>query len=128
MNDPLDTSWEQDSDWPMCDWISEVQAGDTRLGYEEWVWHQKESELEDPIKRLEQLKANGLKFADCVAVFGDPSSEWQERAQNHPLVEEGTLEVDSDLIVSEPDTDDVQGVYVMAWLWVPAEKATGENR
>jgi hypothetical protein len=30
--------------YPLTDWQDEVRAGDTRLGYEEWVQHRKEAE------------------------------------------------------------------------------------
>ena len=31
--------WSDDPDWPPCDWRLEVANGDTRLGYHEWVGH-----------------------------------------------------------------------------------------
>ena len=34
--------WDNDPDYPVEDWQYEVANGDTRLGYREWVEHQKE--------------------------------------------------------------------------------------
>lgn len=37
--------WDpEDPDYPIEDWKYEVQSGDTRLGYEQWVESRKESE------------------------------------------------------------------------------------
>ena len=36
--------WLEDANFPVSDWQDEVRANDTRLGYPEWVEHQKESE------------------------------------------------------------------------------------
>jgi len=35
--------WAEDPDWPVSDWKYDVQNDDTRLGYWEWVEHNKES-------------------------------------------------------------------------------------
>ena len=45
-SDPLVSNWkdEEDPDWPMSEWKDDVAAGNTRLGYFEWVEHNKESE------------------------------------------------------------------------------------
>ena len=40
--DEKDDYWTEDPGWPMSDWRDEVQAGDTLLGYHEWVKNQKE--------------------------------------------------------------------------------------
>ena len=32
-----ETYWGEHTDFPLADWIAEVQAGDTRQGYWEWV-------------------------------------------------------------------------------------------
>jgi len=37
-----DSHWDNDPDFPVEDWQSEVSNDDTRLGYREWVAHQKE--------------------------------------------------------------------------------------
>lgn len=40
-----DYDWDSEhEDWPREDWQYEVQNGDTRLGYNEWVAHNRESE------------------------------------------------------------------------------------
>ena len=38
------TPWGENPDWPVCDWQYDVASNDTRLGYWEWVEHNKESE------------------------------------------------------------------------------------
>ncbi len=54
-----------------------------------------------------------------------PSEEaYREAAQSHPLVSEGTLEVDDSAIVSEGDDG---GAYVMAWLWVEGDEISEEE-
>lgn len=35
--------WAEDPDYPRFDWRAEVCAGDTSLGYWDWVAHQRES-------------------------------------------------------------------------------------
>ena len=35
--------WDEDPDYPAEDWRYEVSNNDTRLGYHDWVTHQKES-------------------------------------------------------------------------------------
>lgn len=40
-------TWPRFSDFTFEDWQAEVANGDTRLGYENWVEHQRESALED---------------------------------------------------------------------------------
>jgi len=46
-NDPVTVGWsEPDADWPIEDWQREVAEGDTRLGYEDWVKHNKETSNE----------------------------------------------------------------------------------
>lgn len=35
--------WKEDPIYPVKDWQYEVANNDTRLGYQEWVKHQKES-------------------------------------------------------------------------------------
>ena len=39
--------WVIDPDYPLEDWKYEVQNGDTRLGYHDWVDHKKESDAHD---------------------------------------------------------------------------------
>ena len=39
--------WSEDADWPSADWRYDVANGDTRLGYGEWVAHNKETEEMD---------------------------------------------------------------------------------
>jgi len=43
---PKSDHWEDDQEFPVDDWIAEVQAGDTRLGYRDWVARQIEFELD----------------------------------------------------------------------------------
>ena len=38
--------WDDDPEWPLQDWKYDVQNGDTRLGYWEWVKYNKEIENE----------------------------------------------------------------------------------
>lgn len=46
---PVDLSshWDEDPEYPVEDWKIEVDNDDTRLGYKEWVLHQRESQAED---------------------------------------------------------------------------------
>lgn len=63
---------------------------------------------------LEQLKARGLTFGQCVKAFNNPAdAAYITAAQRH--VEEGYLEVDDNAVVSHGDES---GSYVMAWLFV----------
>ena len=39
-------SWDYIKDFPISDWQDEVRAGDTRLGYLEWIDHRRESEAD----------------------------------------------------------------------------------
>lgn len=39
----VDDVWASDPDYPVEDWRAEVTQDDTRLGYWDWVAHQKES-------------------------------------------------------------------------------------
>lgn len=39
----LPAPWENDDTYPRTDWQAEVAAGDTNLGYSEWVLHQREA-------------------------------------------------------------------------------------
>ncbi len=38
------TVWDEYIDWPVSDWQYDVANGDTRLGYHDWVDHQREDE------------------------------------------------------------------------------------
>jgi hypothetical protein len=40
--------WEDDPDFPSEDWKYEVANGDTRLGYHQWVEHQREAKKHEP--------------------------------------------------------------------------------
>ena len=40
--DHVKDPWEPDPDYPVEDWQHEVAANDTRLGYLDWVEHQRE--------------------------------------------------------------------------------------
>jgi hypothetical protein len=42
-NDP----WQGDPDYPVSDWQSDVANNDTRLGYLDWVEHNRESAQDD---------------------------------------------------------------------------------
>ena len=39
--------WTEDPDWPLADWRYEVANDDTRLGYAEWVKHNKEATADE---------------------------------------------------------------------------------
>lgn len=39
----IEDGWTEDPDWPLSDWRYEVANDDTRLGYAEWVEHNKEA-------------------------------------------------------------------------------------
>lgn len=66
-------------------------------------------------ERLADLKAQGLSFGDCLAVFG-------HRAETHPYVaaafnryaDETGVSLDEYAVVSESE----EGAFVSAWLWV----------
>ena len=40
--EPAPSHWDEDSEFPVSDWRYEVANDDTRLGYREWVEHQRE--------------------------------------------------------------------------------------
>ncbi|MGA3118397.1 MAG: hypothetical protein ABSF90_28720 [Syntrophobacteraceae bacterium] len=40
--------WEDDPEFPAEDWKYEVANGDTRLGYPEWVEHQRDAKKQEP--------------------------------------------------------------------------------
>lgn len=42
MNPKPENIWSEDPEHPVADWKYEVANDDTRLGYWEWVGHQKE--------------------------------------------------------------------------------------
>ncbi len=42
-NDELDPWRDEDADYPLADWRYDVANNDTRLGYRDWVEHNKES-------------------------------------------------------------------------------------
>lgn len=64
----------------------------------------------------EALNHTGLTFGEIVNQLGDDDSDpYVAAAQQHRLLEEGTLEVDGWAVVSRGDDD---GAYVMAWLWI----------
>ena len=44
---PVASHWISDPDYPVEDWKYEVSNDDTRLGYAEWVKHQKEIAAEE---------------------------------------------------------------------------------
>ena len=47
--DPTKISyWEDDTEFPSEDWQYEVTIGNTRLGYHEWVRHQRDGKEEKP--------------------------------------------------------------------------------
>ena len=61
-------------------------------------------------------KKHGLTFGDCATAFCDPRDRrYIAAAQDHRLIEDGTLEVDDNAVVSRGDDP---GAYVQAWLWV----------
>jgi FAD/FMN-containing dehydrogenase len=35
--------WEDDPDWPVEEWMEDVRGNNTRLGYLDWVAHQRET-------------------------------------------------------------------------------------
>lgn len=39
--------WEDDPEYPGADWQEEVAAGNTRLGYTEWIAHRKEADADE---------------------------------------------------------------------------------
>lgn len=39
--------WDEDPGWPVCDWQMEVENGDTRQGYAEWVESQQQEATSD---------------------------------------------------------------------------------
>ncbi len=39
--------WGQHPDYPVADWQAEIENNDTRLGYWEWVEHQRAGDFED---------------------------------------------------------------------------------
>jgi hypothetical protein len=39
---PAPSHWDEDSEFPVADWRYEIANDDTRLGYREWVEHQRE--------------------------------------------------------------------------------------
>jgi|SRR5208337_635931 len=45
---PTKTHWEDDIEFPADDWKYEVANGDTRLGYGEWVGHQRNAKKKEP--------------------------------------------------------------------------------
>lgn len=40
-SDVMLSHWDEDADYPVADWRAEVEADDTRLGYLDWVIHQR---------------------------------------------------------------------------------------
>jgi len=45
---PRPDPWSEDPDYPVSDWQFEVARNDTRLGYREWVSHQREAHDQTP--------------------------------------------------------------------------------
>jgi hypothetical protein len=45
---PRPDPWSEDPDYPVSDWQFEVAMNDTRLGYREWVSHQREAHDQTP--------------------------------------------------------------------------------
>ncbi len=39
--------WDEDPDYPISDWKYEVENNDTRLGYADWVQHERERDAEE---------------------------------------------------------------------------------
>jgi hypothetical protein len=63
------------------------------------------------------IQSEGLTFADCIQAFGVPrDANPFAREADERFGEEGELEFDDVLVVSE--TDDRDGAYVMAWRFV----------
>jgi len=84
---------------------------------------QKTGELQDA---LQKMKEAGLSFGDCVAIFAaDADDAFVASAREHPLMQEGTLEVDDRAVVSKDDSGDAEpsGAYVQCWLWVDAAES-----
>jgi hypothetical protein len=73
---------------------------------------------------LTGLARCGLTFADCVCFFAKEQSKellaFAEKAK-HDFEQEGELEFDDNPIVSKGDDPEVEGAYVMAWVWVDGE-------
>ena len=42
----MNSHWDEDPDYPVCDWKWEVDDDETRLGYAEWVASQKDKARE----------------------------------------------------------------------------------
>ena len=45
--DDAPSHWDDDPDWPVCDWQTEVANNDTRQSYHEWAASQREAAEED---------------------------------------------------------------------------------
>lgn len=82
-------------------------------------------------KKVEELKAQGLTFADCVKVFGvDSASDPFAQAAKAQYGSEGSIEFDDHVLVSMseepgPSNEGVGNAYVMAWVYVEGVKVDG---
>lgn len=70
----------------------------------------------------ESLNHAGLTFGEVVRLVGESGeqSPYVAAAREHPLLSEGTLEVDDKTVVSHGADE---GAYVMAWLWIDNDAA-----
>ena len=39
--------WDENEEYPIADWQFEVNNGDTRQGYHDWIWYQQSMQDED---------------------------------------------------------------------------------
>lgn len=70
--------------------------------------------------KLAKLVDQGLTFGDCVAAFATnraTSKVVQTAHDRYAEPSNGSIEIDPETVVSEAD----EGVWVMAWVWVPKE-------
>lgn len=78
------------------------------------------------VKVLQTLIENGLEFGEVVEVYSryedNDTKRYRELAKERFHVE-GELEIDDDAFASYDRTDgEVDGAYVMAWVWTPKEE------
>jgi hypothetical protein len=77
------------------------------------------------IQRLCALKREGLTFSDCVRMFGVSTGRSAiAQAAKLSYEEEGSIEVGGTTVLSRGQ----EGVYVMAWLFVPKSQRRGKRR
>ena len=66
------THWDEDSEYPVIEWMNEVQESATRLGYWEWVDNKAPPPFNDPNRvpdaTLENMMERGGSFARSLSV------------------------------------------------------------